>query len=340
MNGFNAACFAYGQTGAGKTHTMIGNHYSHMSEPGLTLLALNDIFSRLKEDRTHFSVKISLYEIYNERVIDLLSDRLQNILIVDDPSRGTVLSGISEYEVEDNLKAAALIHEGNSKRIVAQTEKNHVSTRSHAILQISIEKRLKTRNIIEEVSSSKLYLIDLAGSERITASENKGLRTIEGGNINRSLLALANCINILSDSKKKGKFVPYRDSKLTRILKEALGGNTKTIMVACISPSLAHIDETLNTLKYADKARYITNKTRPNIIEVEAHVSEYKEIITSLRNEVEYLNNQLKNEENNPNLVKEFSMNASTEDIEIESKFQTETYDTLQNHLLANFEEH
>ncbi|CAG9317795.1 unnamed protein product [Blepharisma stoltei] len=342
LNGFNATCFAYGMTGAGKTFTMIGDPCTHTRDPGLSLLAIEDLFSRSKSDKNHITIKISYFEIYNEKVIDLLNEKSRNILVIEDPLKGTILSGISEYQIDDNQYASQLIQEGDSKRVIAYTDANHASTRSHVILQISIEKNSNFRNVIEEIIYSKLFLIDLAGSEKISATESRGaLRSIEGGNINRSLLALVNCINILSDSRKKGKFVPYRDSKLTRILKEALGGNTKTIMIACISPSLHYIDETLNTLKYAERARKIINKTSQNISEVEAHVSEYKEIISSLRQEIEFLSMQLKRDESNWKLAYQKTPNISIEENADEEKsLQEEIYYDLQSQLQANFEEH
>jgi kinesin family member 18/19 len=132
-------------------------------------------------------------------------------------------------------------------------------------------------------------MIDLAGSERASTTENKGQRMIEGANINKSLLALGNCINTLSDKSKAGSFVPYRDSKLTRLLKDSLGGNTKTLMIACVSPSYIAYEETVNTLKYANRARNIKRKTTRNIKEVEMHVSKYKNIIDSMKNEIDML---------------------------------------------------
>jgi kinesin family protein 18/19 len=137
-------------------------------------------------------------------------------------------------------------------------------------------------------------MIDLAGSERAASTENRGQRMVEGANINKSLLALGNCINILSDKGKAGSFVPYRDSKLTRLLKDSLGGNTKTIMISCISPSYMAFEETINTLKYATRARNIKKKTVRNVKEIEMHVSRYKEIIDSLKGEIEILRGQLK----------------------------------------------
>lgn len=144
--------------------------------------------------------------------------------------------------------------------MVAETKANEFSSRSHAIVQISIE-----RTIEDQVFSAKLSLVDLAGSERQTVySDQKGIRNLEGSNINRSLLTLGNCITALSE-RKKGSFVPYRDSKLTRLLKDSLGGNTKTVMIACISPSILSYDETLNTMKYACRARKIEKVVHQNI---------------------------------------------------------------------------
>ena len=144
---------------------------------------------------------------------------------------------------------------GNEKRTMAATNSNAFSSRSHAILNIEVEQ--SSFEMKNKILVSKLSMIDLAGSERASVTKNCGIRLKEGANINRSLLALGNCINILSDTSKKGAFVPYRDSKLTRLLKNSLGGNTITVMIACISSSSQTYEETLNTLKYANRARSI-----------------------------------------------------------------------------------
>ena len=141
-----------------------------------------------------------------------------------------------------------------------------------------------------------MNLIDLAGSERASCSDNRGQRMREGANINRSLLALGNCINTLSDNRKTGQFVNYRDSKLTRLLKESLGGNTMTVMLACISPSGRAIEETLNTLKYANRATKIKKTVQKNVVNVDMHVSEYKDLVATLKLEIEGLKSQLNNQ--------------------------------------------
>jgi kinesin family protein 18/19 len=146
-----------------------------------------------------------------------------------------------------------LLLAGNKRRTTEATNANLTSSRSHAVFQISISKKLKTRSTSVETLCGKLSLIDLAGSERGTVTENRGIRLMEGAKINRSLLALANCINALGDKNKKGFFVPYRDSKLTRLLKDSLGGNCKTVMINNISPASSQFEETINSLKYANR---------------------------------------------------------------------------------------
>ena len=208
---------------------------------------------------------------------------------------------------------------------MAPTGANQMSSRSHSILVISVENKDRARNLKDGITYAKLQMIDLAGSERAAATENRGQRMVEGANINKSLLALGNCINILSDRGKEGSFVPYRDSKLTRLLKDSLGGNTKTIMIACISPSFLSFEETVNTLKYASRARKIKKVLTKNIKEVETHVSRYKEVIDSLRNEIEFLRRELSQQQlirANSSLspLKSPDCNSTTQGINLSSK--------------------
>jgi len=240
LEGFNVTCFAYGMTGAGKTHTMIGQATSldenqvHYASNGLCFLAVDAIFRHTR--RGGFTVKVSYLEIYNEQVRDLLDDQQQTLMIVEDPMRGVVVPGLSEVVIDHPGSLQQIVVLGNQRRMMAATGANQFSSRSHSILIVSVESQ--TPNSRGEVIYSKLQMIDLAGSERAAQTENRGQRMVEGANINRSLLALGNCINILSDNMRPpGTFVPYRDSKLTRLLKDSLGGNTKTVMIACVSPS-------------------------------------------------------------------------------------------------------
>ena len=170
---------------------------------------------------------------------------------------------------------------------MASTNSNQFSSRSHAIIQIFIEnKNEKTKT----TTFSKLYLIDLAGNEKACTNDKSGLRNLEGSNINKSLLSLANCITILSDSNKKGGFVPYRDSKLTRLLKDSLGGNTKTFMLTCISPFFGNYEETINTLKYASRAGNIKKKICKNLKDFE---EDYKEFSDNIINQISFLKEKL-----------------------------------------------
>lgn len=187
-----------------------------------------------------------------------------------------------------------MILEGNSNRTVSPTDANAVSSRSHAVLQINISQRDRTAGLSENHTFSTLSIIDLAGSERASVTKNRGDRLLEGANINRSLLALGNCINALCENKK-GNHIPYRDSKLTRLLKFSLGGNCKTVMIVCVSPSSQHYDETHNTLKYADRAKKIKTKVSRNMINVNRHVSQYVKAIFDLRQEVDDLKQRLGN---------------------------------------------
>ena len=188
---------------------------------------------------------------------------------------------------------------------------NAESSRSHAICQISLVSTDKTRNTEEVHLQGKLSLIDLAGSERGTVTENRGIRLREGAKINTSLLALANCINALGDKTKKGFFVPFRDSKLTRMLKDSLGGNCKTVMITTISPASSQYEETINSLKYANRAKNIKMRVEPNKKLVSQHISAYKNIIADLRDEIDKLKSQLQQDmakRANPLLTKHAGM--------------------------------
>jgi hypothetical protein len=245
-------------------------------------------------DLKSYSIKLTYLEIYNEQVIDLLSekgDKSDPLLILEDPIKGICIPDITQYKITEVSQVINLILLGNSRRTMAPTYANQFSSRSHAILEFSIE-QINLKN--ETSMTSKLCLVDLAGSER--GGMEKGARREEGANINKSLLALGNCINILSDKNKKNAFVPYRDSKLTRLLKDSLGGNISTIMIACVSPSFATFEETLNTLKYAARARNIQKTVTKNVNDFinNGDFNSYKELIENLKNEVTQLKDIIK----------------------------------------------
>jgi len=291
LNGYNACMFAYGTTGAGKTYTMLG----YQEVPGIMVLTIKDMFETIKAQYSEreFNIVVSYVEIYNETIRDLLVSSSGYLELRDDPVKGTAISGVTEHKAESTEQIMSLLFMGNKRRTTEATNANQTSSRSHAIFQVNVNSKPKTKNYQVETFSGKLSLIDLAGSERGTVTENRGIRLLEGAKINRSLLALANCINALGDKNKKGSFVPYRDSKLTRLLKDSLGGNSKTVMITNISPASSQIEETLNTLKYASRAKNIKVKVTSNKKMVSLHVAEYKNIINDLRHEIEELKAKL-----------------------------------------------
>ncbi|KAI8802851.1 P-loop containing nucleoside triphosphate hydrolase protein [Cladochytrium replicatum] len=265
IEGYNATVFAYGATGAGKTYTMLGTEDS----PGVIVLALVDLFEHIEHHqalphRPRFDVTMSYLEIYNENIRDLLSGSSEPLDLREDAHRGVVVSGISSVIARSAEEVLGYLEQGNKNRIQEATGANEVSSRSHAVLQVQVScKHINAKNATVQ-RYGKLSMIDLAGSERAAETQNRGIRMIEGANINRSLLALANCINALVDSKK-GKYVNFRDSKLTRLLKDSLGGNCRTVMISNISPANHNFDETHNTLKYANRARSIKTKVSQHV---------------------------------------------------------------------------
>mmetsp|Transcript_9778 Transcript_9778/g.17278 ORF Transcript_9778/g.17278 Transcript_9778/m.17278 type:complete len:1066 (-) Transcript_9778:166-3363(-) len=288
LEGFNATCFAYGATSAGKTYTMLGNP----TQPGIMMLTLHDLFAEVAqhEDRI-FEVKCSFLEVYNENIRDLLRPDGDYLDIREDPVKGMCVAGISEVGgLESAKEIMSLLHQANRHRTTESTGANVTSSRSHAVLQVVVEQRDKTAGIVAQVNVGKLSMIDLAGSERASHTHNKGMRMIEGANINRSLLALGNCITALSSGVA---FVPYRDSKMTRLLKDSLGGNCRTVMIANVSPCHLNYEDTHNTLKYASRARNIKTKAMRNIVSVNYHLSKYTEIIKELKGEIVELKTKL-----------------------------------------------
>mmetsp|Transcript_47100 Transcript_47100/g.74359 ORF Transcript_47100/g.74359 Transcript_47100/m.74359 type:complete len:865 (+) Transcript_47100:160-2754(+) len=289
LDGFNATVFAYGATSAGKTYTMLGSP----TEPGIMMRTLHDLFSEVAEQRLDnvFEVKCSFLEVYNENIRDLLRPDGDYLDIREDPVKGMCVAGISEVGgLESANEIMTLLHQANRHRTTESTCANVTSSRSHAVLQVIVEKRDRTAAIVAQVNVGKLSMIDLAGSERASQTQNKGMRLIEGANINRSLLALGNCITALSSGVA---FVPYRDSKMTRLLKDSLGGNCRTVMIANVSPCHLNYEDTHNTLKYANRAKNIKTKAMKNVVSVNYHLSKYTEIIKELKGEIAELKTKL-----------------------------------------------
>ncbi|XP_053309726.1 kinesin-like protein KIF19 isoform X2 [Spea bombifrons] len=290
ISGYNATVFAYGPTGCGKTYTMLGTD----REPGIYIRTLNDLFKAIEEtsDDMEYEVSMSYMEIYNEMIRDLLNPSLGYLDLRED-SKGIIqVAGITEVSTINAKEIMQLLMKGNKQRTQEPTAANKTSSRSHAILQVTVRQKSRVKNITQEVRVGRLFMIDLAGSERASQTQNRGQRMKEGAHINRSLLALGNCINALSD-RGGNKYVNYRDSKLTRLLKDSLGGNSRTVMIAHISPASSAFEESRNTLTYADRAKNIKTRVKRNLLNVSYHIAQYTSIISDLRNEIQRLKEKI-----------------------------------------------
>ncbi|KAF6298778.1 kinesin family member 19 [Rhinolophus ferrumequinum] len=286
ISGYNATVFAYGPTGCGKTYTMLGTDH----EPGIYVRTLNDLFRAIEETSNdmEYDVSMSYLEIYNEMIRDLLNPALGYLELRED-SKGVIqVAGITEVSTINAKEIMQLLMKGNRQRTQEPTAANQTSSRSHAVLQVAVRQRSRVKNVLQEVRLGRLFMIDLAGSERASQTQNRGQRMKEGAHINRSLLALGNCINALSD-KSGNKYINYRDSKLTRLLKDSLGGNSRTVMIAHISPASSAFEESRNTLTYAGRAKNIKTRVKQNLLSVSYHIAQYTSIIADLRGEIQRL---------------------------------------------------
>ncbi|XP_068313182.1 kinesin-like protein KIN-4A isoform X1 [Pyrus communis] len=292
FHGYNATVLAYGQTGSGKTYTM-GTGFRDGCQSGIIPQVMNVLFSKIEtlKHQTEFQLHVSFIEILKEEVQDLLDPSFLSKpeganghvkvaspgkppIQIRESSNGVItLAGSTELSVSTLKEMAACLEQGSLSRATGSTNMNNQSSRSHAIFTITLEQMHKVNSACngnnglnesmnEEYLCAKLHLVDLAGSERAKRTGSDGMRFKEGVHINKGLLALGNVISALGDEKKRkeGLHVPYRDSKLTRLLQDSLGGNSRTVMIACISPADINAEETLNTLKYANRARNIQNK--------------------------------------------------------------------------------
>nr|XP_023411542.1 kinesin-like protein KIF13A isoform X2 [Loxodonta africana] len=291
FQGYNACIFAYGQTGSGKSFSMMGNAEQLGLIPRLCCALFQRISLEQNESQT-FKVEVSYMEIYNEKVRDLLDPKgsRQSLKVREHKVLGPYVDGLSQLAVTSFEDIESLMSEGNKSRTVAATNMNEESSRSHAVFNIIITQTLydlQSGNSGEKVS--KVSLVDLAGSERVSKTGAAGERLKEGSNINKSLTTLGLVISSLADQaagKGKNKFVPYRDSVLTWLLKDNLGGNSQTSMIATISPAADNYEETLSTLRYADRAKRIVNHA---IVNEDPNAR----VIRELREEVEKLKEQL-----------------------------------------------
>ncbi|XP_030499226.2 kinesin-like protein KIN-4C isoform X2 [Cannabis sativa] len=317
FHGYNATVLAYGQTGSGKTYTMGTNYTGEGSSFGIIPKVMDSIFKGVcsKKSNTEFLIRVSFIEIFKEEVFDLLDTSSTTfsknegaapskpvgparapIQIRETANGGITLAGVTEAEVQTKEEMASYLTRGSLSRATASTNMNSQSSRSHAIFTITMEQKkivscpngTSTDDFGDEILCAKLHLVDLAGSERAKRTGADGMRFKEGIHINKGLLALGNVISALGDEKKRkeGGHVPYRDSKLTRLLQDSLGGNSKTVMIACVSPADTNAEETLNTLKYANRARNIQNKAVINRDPMAAQLQR-------MRNQVEQLQAEL-----------------------------------------------
>lgn len=321
FNGYNATVLAYGQTGSGKTYSM-GSGYqslcsatsnltpdtnlngaiisSDFDNVGVIPRVLNDLFTRIEEEQrankdAKFSVKVSFVEVYNEEIKDLFNPGCTSSgstsgepLNIREENNTIRVVNLSEITVTNAITTIQLLEKGSAVRVVGGTAMNDQSSRSHAIFTITLEQERGENELIK----SKFHLVDLAGSERQSKTKAEGIRLREGININLGLLALGNVISILGEDNpsNKVKHVPYRESKLTRLLQDSLGGNSHTLMIACVSPADSNMEETLNTLRYADRARKIKNKPIVNIDPQAAELSNLRQQVQELKAQIIQLN--------------------------------------------------
>ncbi|XP_051484465.1 kinesin-like protein KIF7 isoform X2 [Apus apus] len=303
FRGFNATVFAYGQTGSGKTYTIGEASIASINEDeqGIIPRAMAETFRIIDEnDLIDYTVRVSYLEVYKEEFRDLLQvdTASKDIQIREDDKGNVVLCGVKELEVEGLDEVLSLLEMGNTAKHTGATHINRQSSRSHTIFTVTMEQRRGTGRLSlhrrppsapasGQVLVSKFHFVDLAGSERIVKTGNTGERLKESIQINSGLLALGNVISALGDPRRKSSHIPYRDSKITRILKDSLGGNAQTVMIACVSPSSSDFDESLNTLNYASRAQNIQNKAVVNCRKETEHIEELHLQIKKLQKALE-----------------------------------------------------
>ncbi|KAK3007046.1 hypothetical protein RJ639_017065 [Escallonia herrerae] len=280
LNGINATIFAYGQTSSGKTFTM----------RGIAENAVRDIYEHIKSClERDFSLKLSALEIYNETVVDLLNRESGSLRLLDDPEARTIVDKLTEEVVKDGQHLRHLIGICEAQRQVGETALNDKSSRSHQIIRLTIESSLRENSGRVRSFLASLSLVDLAGSERASQTRADGTKLKEGSHINRSLLTLTTVIRKLSGGKRS--HIPYRDSKLTRILQPSLGGNARTAIICTMSPALSHVEQSRNTLLFATSAKEVTNKAQINMVVAD------KQLVKHLQNEVARLEAELRSPE-------------------------------------------
>ncbi|XP_026560143.1 kinesin-like protein KIF19 [Pseudonaja textilis] len=338
ISGYNATIFAYGPTGTGKTYTMLGTD----SEPGIYIRTLHDLFQAIEatEDGQNYLVCMSYLEVYNEIIRDLLNPSTGHLELREDSKGCIQIAGIMEVSTTNAQEIMQLLTKGNKERTQEPTAANKTSSRSHAVLQVSVKQINRVKGIGEEVCVGRLFMVDLAGSERAVQTQNQGKRRREGAHINRSLLALGNCINALSEKvSSRTQYINFRDSKLTRLLKDSLGGNSRTVMIAHISPASSCFEESRTTLMYAYRAKNIKTRVKRNLLNVSYHIAQYTSIISNLRSEIECLKAKVENQEKEKHLLSSGAKDGQGEtpvDLEEDGHQQLQK---LQKQLVGAFKE-
>ncbi|KAM0556744.1 hypothetical protein ACHAPJ_005803 [Fusarium lateritium] len=344
LAGYNCTIFAYGQTGTGKTYTMSGDMTDTLGmlsdEAGIIPRVLQTLFNKLELEDYESTLKCSFIELYNEELRDLLAtDDGAKLKIFDDTSRrghaSTIVQGMEEKHIKTATEGVKVLQEGSLKRQVAATKCNDLSSRSHTVFTITTYVRKPNEHGVDGlVSAGKLNLVDLAGSENIQRSGAENKRAAEAGLINKSLLTLGRVINALVD---RGSHIPYRESKLTRLLQDSLGGRTKTCIIATISPAKSNLEETISTLDYAFRAKNIKNKPQLNpMVEKKTLLKDFTMEIEKLKSEListrqrngVYLSNEAYEE-----------MTAQSESRRIVNEEQTAKLETLESNLRNKVQE-
>ncbi|SPQ96372.1 unnamed protein product (mitochondrion) [Plasmodiophora brassicae] len=298
MQGINGTIFAYGQTSSGKTHTMTGSREA----PGVVPYALSDIFQFIADhvDR-EFLLRVSHLEIYNEVIRDLLNPENTNLKIHESADGNVFVGKLTECNVRSPAEVMTLLLQGQANRQTAATQMNEESSRSHSIFRLAIESRERQREgqTLDEVDGgvqiASLNLVDLAGSERVSSTGSTGLRLKEGGHINKSLLTLGKCIRLLSEGNNN-RHIPFRDSKLTRILSSALGGNSSTLIICAVTPASNNFDETISTINFATRAKAVQNSVKKN------EVVDEQTLIRRLQKEISMLKSRLRRSDESDDL--------------------------------------
>merc|ERR1712226_685922 len=262
------------------------------NNPGITFRTVMELYRKIDEMKEESSVEVavSYLEVYNESIIDLINPETGQLAIRDDGKSAINIPGLSVHRPNGPEDLLRLLQYGNSNRRQHPTDANKESSRSHAVFQVFIKQKGRCAGLSSDVKVAKLSMIDLAGSEKGSATGTKGARFREGANINKSLLALGNCINALAEGSK---YIPYRNSKLTRLLKDSIGGNCRTVMISNVSPSSMTFEDTFNTLRYADRAKKIKINLKKNVLNVDFHVAQYVKIVEDLRGEISQLKERI-----------------------------------------------